>query len=121
VIDSKPVIFAREENVTGIAKATNELIAISYGPLLNQKKERYFAQRFIFNSSEYASSYYSRIFSYFPNATRNETEFTPPTRIETRIDETSYIVVLLKENKIIYVRGNKEKIEKVVEWLLARE
>jgi len=120
--ESKPTQFLPGERPPGLLEAYNYYIAISYGTLLNMKEKIYYAQFFRFNSSDYASTYFSKLLE---ELKKIEMKFEL-----TSLDNGQKIIIvngerfdifLWKENKLLYFGGEKEKIEKVIEWFLKRK
>ena len=121
--ESKPIQYLPNERPAGLIEAYNKYIVLSYGTLLKQNQEEFFAQFLRFNSSNYASSYFSKVIEAFKRAGLN-INLTSSNEIQKAIIVTNqpggekYSIAFLKENKIFYVSGDKTKIEKVLEWLV---
>jgi len=121
--ESKPIQYLPNERPAGLVEAYNKYIVLSYGTLLKQNQEEFFAQFLRFNSSNYASSYFSKVIEVFKRA-GIDVNLTSSNEIQKAIimtnqsGEEKYSIALLKENKIFYVAGDKTKIEKVLEWLI---
>lgn len=121
--ESKPTQFLPDEYPLGLIEASNNYIVLSYGTLLKQQQEEFFVQFFKFNSSEYASSYFSEGIEYFKKSgiEFNLTSFNDmqeATIYRREGGRELYSVTLLKENKIFYFTGDKIKIEKVIKWFI---
>jgi hypothetical protein len=120
--ESKPIQFYKNEKPIGLIEAYNNYVVYSYGSLLKQNKEEFFNQFMKFNSSEYASSYFSNVIQIYKqnNIEVNLTSFNNIQKaiiISKQGFRENYSIAILKENKIFYVAGDKNKIEEVAEWL----
>jgi hypothetical protein len=123
--ESKPIQYLPNERPAGLIEAYNNFIVLSYGTLLKQSQEEFFAQFLNFNSSNYASSYFSKVIEAFKKLGFNvnltsSNEIQKAIIVTNQSGEEKHSVALLKENKIFYVSGDKTKIEKVVQWFINR-
>jgi hypothetical protein len=121
--ETKPIQYLPNERPTGLIEAYNNYIVLSYGTLLKQNQEEFFAQFLRFNSSNYASSYFSKVIEAFKRAgidvnLTSSNEIQKAIIVTNQSGEEKHSIALLKENKIFYVSGDKTKIEKVLEWLV---
>jgi len=120
---SEPIQYMPNEKPVGLIEAYNNYIVLSYGTLLKQNQVEFFSQFLKFNSSLYASSYFSQVIEVLKGMGLN-VNLTSYNNIQKAIiireqyGRESYSISVLKENKIFYVAGDKTKIEKVLEWLI---
>jgi len=119
--ESRPTQFLPGERPLGLLEAYNYYIAISYGTLLNMKEKIYYAQFFRFNSSDYASTYFSKLLEELKKV-EIEFELKPFDNGQKIIitDREKFGVFLCKENKLFYFSGEREKVDKVIEWLVKK-
>jgi len=121
--ESKPTIFSPETRPVGLVEASNNYIILSYGTLLKQNEEEFFAQLLKFNSVENASSYFFKVIDEFKKA-GIEVELNSSEEEQRAIvygDRVErYGLAILKNEKIFYFSGDKTKIEKVVKWFINR-
>jgi len=128
--ESKPVEFYRGEKPSGLIEAHNNYVVLSYGTLLNQRKERFLVQFLLFNSEEEASSLFEKSIEiaknggYEVNLTslngEKEATIKKIDVIEGVSVEKEYSIAVLSKNKILFISGNKENIERVKRWFLAQ-
>jgi len=121
--ESKPTILSPETRPVGLVEASNNYIILSYGTLLKQNEEEFFAQLLKFNSAENASSYFFKVIDEFKKA-GIEVELNSSEEEQRAIvygDRVErYGLAILKNEKIFYFSGDKTKIEKVVKWFINR-
>jgi len=119
---SEPIQYMPDEKPVGLIEAYSNYIVLSYGTLLKQNQEEFFSQFLKFNSSDYASSHFSKSIEAFKKlANVNLTSSNNMQKaiiITNQYGKERYSISVLKENKIFYVAGDKTKIEKVLEWLI---
>jgi len=120
---SEPIQYMPDEKPVGLIEAYNNYIVLSYGTLLKQNQEEFFSQFLKFNSSDYASSHFSKVIEAFKKLGLdvNLTSYNNMQKaiiITNQYGKERYSISVLKENKIFYIAGDKTKIEKVVEWLI---
>jgi type II secretory pathway component GspD/PulD (secretin) len=120
---SEPIQYMLDERPVDLIEAYNNYIVLSYGTLLKQNKVEFFSQFLKFNSSDYASTYFSKVIESFKGAGINVNltsynNIQKATIVENQYGKEDYSIAVLKENKIFYVAGDKTKIEKVLEWLI---
>jgi len=120
---SEPIRYMPGEKPIGLIEAYNYYIVLSYGNLLKQNQLRFFSQILKFNSSDYASSYFSEVIEEFEKHGFN-VNLTYSNGIRKAViiinqnGKESYSISILRENKIFYVDGDKIKIEKIIKWLM---
>jgi type II secretory pathway component GspD/PulD (secretin) len=120
---SEPIQYMPDEKPVGLIEAYNNYIVLSYGTLLKQNQEEFFSQVLKFDSSDYASSHFSKVIEAFKKLGLdvNLTSYNNMQKaiiITNQYGKERYSISVLKENKIFYIAGDKTKIEKVVEWLV---
>jgi len=120
---SEPIKYLPTEKPLGLIEAYNNYIVLSYGTILKQNQLEFFSQSLKFNSSDYASSYFSKIVEALKKTgfNVNLTSYKNMQKaviITNQSGKEEYSISLLKEDKIFYVVGDKTKIEKVMRWFI---
>jgi hypothetical protein len=97
-------------------------IIFSYGNLLNKKTEEFFFQILIFNSSEAASSYFYNYLNDLRNFGKKyeEKNYEGKKGIIIPLENNEASICILSGEKIFFVRGKKEEINDVMNFLTSK-
>jgi len=125
---SEPIKYLPNEKPVGLIEAYNNYIVLSYGTLLNRNEEEFFSQLLRFDSNESAHSYFSKVIEEWRNAGVNfELNSSDGQKvvvckiIESVRNKERCGIGLIKGDKLIYVSGDKTRIEKVVRWFISQK
>jgi hypothetical protein len=121
--ESKPLEFSPQTLPIGFVEGSRNYIVLSYGTLLKQNEEEFYAQFLRFNTAENASSYFSKVIEEFKKAgVEVESSYSKERQRAVIYGDkmVKYGLAILNNEKIFYFSGDETKIEKVVKWFISQ-